>query len=211
MGQASTRPKGYCRSVRARDHRAGVGVRGCSQEGSDAGQRCVFFLAFRPVRACDYLPTACTSRSSDRSSTSKRSLCTERYVNCDGSTERSDERGGGSSKAWRSCGYRMVGCISLNFTGMRRMASARKRSRSSGSSKKPTKRPRYVVCLENKGHRGSLETRKVYRALSDAKGERAELVRIIDESGEDYLYPTRWVARVSVPAKAKKALERAGV
>src|SRR5437667_10795622 len=106
---------------------------------------------------------------------------------------------------------RMVGCISLNFTGMKRMASARKRSRSSGSSKKPTKRPRYVVCLENKGHRGSLETRKVYRALSDAKGERAGLVRIIDESGEDYLYPTRWFARVSVPAKAKKALERAGV
>ena len=105
----------------------------------------------------------------------------------------------------------MVGCISLNFTGMKRMASGRKRSRSSGSSKKPTKRPRYVVCLENKGHRGSLETRKVYRALSDAKGERAGLVRIIDESGEDYLYPTRWFARVSVPAKAKKALERAGV
>jgi len=105
----------------------------------------------------------------------------------------------------------MVGCISLNFTGMKRMASARKRSRSSGSSKKPTKRPRYVVCLENKRHRGSLETRKVYRALSDAKGERAGLVRIIDESGEDYLYPTRWFARVSVPAKAKKALERAGV
>ena len=73
------------------------------------------------------------------------------------------------------------------------------------------KRPRYVVCLENKGHRGSLETRKVYRALADAKGERAGLVRIIDESGEDYLYPTRWFARVSVPAKAKKALERAGV
>ena len=47
---------------------------------------------------------------------------------------------------------RMVGCISLNFTGMKRMASARKRSRSSGSSKKPTKRSRYVVCLENKGH-----------------------------------------------------------
>jgi len=89
----------------------------------------------------------------------------------------------------------MVGCL---------VASRR-------SSKKPTKRPRYVVCLENKGHRGSLETRKVYRALSDAKGERAGLVRIIDESGEDYLYPTRWFARVSVPAKAKKALERAGV
>ena len=105
----------------------------------------------------------------------------------------------------------MIGCISLNFTSMKRMASARKRSRSSGSSSKPTKRPRYVVCLENKGHRGSLETRKVYRALSDAKGERAGLVRIIDESGEDYLYPTRWFARVSVPAKAKKALQLAGV
>ena len=90
------------------------------------------------------------------------------------------------------------------------MASAKKRSRSNGSSKKPTDRFRYVLCLENKGHRGSLETRKVYRALSDAKGKRAGLVRIIDESGEDYLYPTSWFARVSVPAKAKRVLERAG-
>src|SRR5262249_18794627 len=109
------------------------------------------------------------------------------------------------------CGYRMIGCISLDFTGTERMASAKKRSKTSGSSKNRPKRPRYVVCLENKGHRGSLETRKVYRALSDAKGERAGLVRIIDESGEDYLYPTRWFARVSVPPKAKRALARAGV
>src|SRR2546425_5908307 len=98
----------------------------------------------------------------------------------------------------------MIGCTSLNFTGTRSMASARKRSRSSGFSRKRIKRPRYVLCLENKGYPASLETRKVYRALSDAKGERAGLLRVIDESGEDYLYPRRWFARVSVPAAAKR-------
>src|SRR5947209_20284096 len=96
--------------------------------------------------------------------------------------------------------------ISLNYTSTKLMESASKRIKTIGCSKKTTKRLFKIVCIADKGHCGYLETRKVYLALSDAKGERAGLVRIIDESGEDYLYPTRWFARVSVPAKAKKAL-----
>src|SRR5881409_3574219 len=103
----------------------------------------------------------------------------------------------------------MVGCISLRSTGMRRTVLARKRSSSVAHSRKRIKRPRYVVCLENKGYPASLETRKLYRSLLDAKAARRGFVRVVDESGEDYLYPAQWFARVSVPPAAKKALERA--
>lgn len=88
------------------------------------------------------------------------------------------------------------------------MASVRKKSRSSVALKRRTKHRRYVVCLENKGYPASLETRKVYRSLSDSKAQRAGLVRVVDESGEDYLYPNRWFVRVSVPSAATKVLER---
>ena len=47
----------------------------------------------------------------------------------------------------------------------------------------------FVVCLDNKGHEVSLERRKIYRILPDADAAKHLLVRVIDESGEDYLYP----------------------
>jgi hypothetical protein len=55
----------------------------------------------------------------------------------------------------------------------------------------------------------SLETRKIYRAVADAKATREGFVRVVDESVEDYLYPTRWFVPVCVPSGAKKALARA--
>ena len=47
---------------------------------------------------------------------------------------------------------------------------------------------RYVVCIENGTHRASLEKGKIYRIIPDASGKRLGLIRIVDESGEDYLY-----------------------
>jgi hypothetical protein len=46
-----------------------------------------------------------------------------------------------------------------------------------------------VACIDNEGYVASLEKRKVYVALRDATAEKHDLLRVIDESGEDYLYP----------------------
>jgi hypothetical protein len=83
------------------------------------------------------------------------------------------------------------------------MASGRKRSRSSVSSNKRARR-RYLLCLDDKGYPASLETRKIYRAIADVKAERRGFVRVVDESGEDYLYPRRRFLPIEVPQGAKK-------
>lgn len=49
--------------------------------------------------------------------------------------------------------------------------------------------PRFVLCVRNDEHPASLELRKAYEAVPDAQAERLGQVRVIDESGEDYLYP----------------------
>lgn len=54
---------------------------------------------------------------------------------------------------------------------------------------------RLVVCIRNDGYPAALETRKIDVALRDAVAEKVDLVRIIDESGDDYLYPQIFSAR----------------
>ena len=63
----------------------------------------------------------------------------------------------------------------------------------------------YVVCVENSGYPASLELRKIYLRLSDPKAEEDGFIRVVDESGEDYLYPSRFFAEISVPTAAEKA------
>jgi len=48
---------------------------------------------------------------------------------------------------------------------------------------------RFVVCVKNEGYPASLELRKIYQMMSDAHAAELRLLRVIDESGEDYLYP----------------------
>lgn len=62
----------------------------------------------------------------------------------------------------------------------------------------------YVVCVENSGYPAALELRKIYLRLPDPKAEGDGFVRVIDESGEDYLFPSRFFAAIEVPS----ALER---
>jgi hypothetical protein len=52
--------------------------------------------------------------------------------------------------------------------------------------------PRFVVCVKNKDYDASLELRKVYRMVSDELAAKLHLIRVIDESGEDYLYPEEY-------------------
>jgi hypothetical protein len=64
----------------------------------------------------------------------------------------------------------------------------------------------FVVCVENKGYPVSLELRKIYQAMPDPGAARHGLVRVIDESGEDYLYPRDFFVPVDLPTVAGKLL-----
>jgi hypothetical protein len=68
---------------------------------------------------------------------------------------------------------------------------------------------RYVLCVRNGTYRFSLQPRKVYRVLSDSTADRHGLVRVIDESGEDYLFPANLFVPIEVPARGKPAFVRA--
>jgi hypothetical protein len=62
----------------------------------------------------------------------------------------------------------------------------------------------YVVCIANKGYRASLIVRRIYQALQDRDAEKRGLVRVVDESGEDYLYPRDLFAVVDLPSAVAK-------
>lgn len=69
---------------------------------------------------------------------------------------------------------------------------------------------RFLLCVENTGYGASLEVRKLYEMIPDKEAERHNQVRIIDESGEDYLYPSRFFAPVKLSIQTKnKILEKA--
>jgi hypothetical protein len=68
---------------------------------------------------------------------------------------------------------------------------------------------RVVVCLKNEGYPASLEVRKLYRVLDDPEAATHKLIRVVDESGEDYLYPADFFAPVELPNAIVKALELA--
>ncbi len=75
----------------------------------------------------------------------------------------------------------------------------------------PQAGPRYVICVRNGTYRASLEPRKVYRVLEDQAAERHSLLRVVDESGEDYLFPADLFVPIEVPAKARPAFRRQGL
>jgi hypothetical protein len=63
-----------------------------------------------------------------------------------------------------------------------------------------------VVCIDNDSYPVALEKRKIYIALRDADAEKHGLIRIVDESGEDYLYPKALFRSISLPQAVKKAV-----
>jgi hypothetical protein len=72
---------------------------------------------------------------------------------------------------------------------------------------------RFAVCLKNTGNEASLILGKIYRVVPDARAAKDDLVRIVDESGEDYLFHTTQFAFVDFPEAVRKkilALQRAG-
>jgi hypothetical protein len=68
---------------------------------------------------------------------------------------------------------------------------------------------RLVICVENSGYEVSLERRKIYVALPDSKSEKVGLLRVIDESGKDYLYPAESFVALTLPQPVRKAVLQA--
>lgn len=68
---------------------------------------------------------------------------------------------------------------------------------------------RYAVCITNKGNEASLERNKLYVLLPDRQAEADGLVRVIDEDGEDYLYPADWFVAVELPKVVQTSLRKA--
>jgi hypothetical protein len=69
--------------------------------------------------------------------------------------------------------------------------------------------PQFVVCVKNKQYSASLELRKLYQVLPDESAAKHRQLRVIDESGEDYLYPEDYFVPVALPQSAEKAVLRA--
>ena len=67
-----------------------------------------------------------------------------------------------------------------------------------------TREKLYAICIENRGAE-DLDVRKVYRVLHDKNAAATGYTRVIDDSGEDYLYPSAYFVPVELPPKAKRA------
>ena len=63
-----------------------------------------------------------------------------------------------------------------------------------------------AICLRNESYEVSLERRKLYRVLQDADATSHGQLRVIDESGEDYLYPERYFIPVQLPEAVERAV-----
>lgn len=68
--------------------------------------------------------------------------------------------------------------------------------------------PRFAVCVENTEYPASLELHKVYRVVPDAEAEKVGDLRVIDESGEDYLYPASYFVVVDLAQETARTLAK---
>jgi len=65
----------------------------------------------------------------------------------------------------------------------------------------------FMICVNNRGYEASIEIRKIYEVLTDRAAEKHQQIRVIDESGEDYLYPVDYFAPIRIPSSTKEKLE----
>ncbi len=70
------------------------------------------------------------------------------------------------------------------------------------------KEKQYVLCIDNKDCE-DLEVRKIYQTIEDDKSKKDGYLRIIDETGEDYLYPEAYFISIDLPSAAHEALDLA--
>jgi hypothetical protein len=97
---------------------------------------------------------------------------------------------------------------------MKPPASVEWNSRSSGfwsdaMDRRKLGEPQFAVCIDNRDYAASLEQRKIYRVLSDPAAARHRQVRVVDESGEDYLYPELYFVPIELPEAAEQSFLKA--
>ncbi len=93
---------------------------------------------------------------------------------------------------------------------MKHMGLAAKKSKSNGSSpKKKIGGTQYVVCVRNEDYPASLELRKIYSLIPDKTASKSGLLRVVDESGEDYLYPEDYFVPIKLPRTVQRAVQLA--
>ena len=67
---------------------------------------------------------------------------------------------------------------------------------------------RFVICIDNAGYTASLELHKVYTALPDERAAEDDFLRVVDESGEDYLYSAKRFVGVELPQRVRRSIMR---
>ena len=96
---------------------------------------------------------------------------------------------------------------------MKHMASVKKSSSAKGTStrvrKSGTGGRQFAVCVDNNGYEASLERNKIYVVLPDKDAESEGDIRVVDESGEDYLFSADRFVAIDVPAAVKASLLKA--
>ena len=70
------------------------------------------------------------------------------------------------------------------------------------------KNPKFVICIDNSEYPASLEKRKLYEVLTDSNAAKIEQIRIIDESGDDYLYPASCFIDAKLSKEARDAIAK---
>jgi hypothetical protein len=68
--------------------------------------------------------------------------------------------------------------------------------------------PRFAICINNSGYPASLELHKIYRVLPDKEAQLDGDLRVIDESGEDYLFPSDYFILIDLPQTIVRALNK---
>jgi hypothetical protein len=103
----------------------------------------------------------------------------------------------------------MVRYAMRKSTGTKPTGLGRKSTKSSGFSTDMKREVQFVICVGNKGYAASLELRKIYQVIPDKAASGLHQIRVIDESGEDYLYPEDFFVPVQLPQAVERAVRRA--
>jgi hypothetical protein len=67
----------------------------------------------------------------------------------------------------------------------------------------------YVVCISNRGYQAALVSRRIYQSLPDPEAAKRSLIRVVDETGEDYLYPSKMFVAIDIPQAVEKTFKKA--
>ena len=115
---------------------------------------------------------------------------------------------GESSKEKRISDFPMETLDGLSYTGMKLMGLAVKKSKSNVTWNKTMddEKRSFAICVDNTDYEAALILRKVYEIIPDDLGGKDDLIRIVDESGEDYLYHKSGFVLVEFPQEVECAL-----